>query len=66
VRERYAADLTVFDPARVGERGTYTDPHRYAVGIKTVVVNGAIVIDEGEHTGALPGRVLRRTARGVA
>jgi N-acyl-D-amino-acid deacylase len=65
LRERYAADLTVFDPATVGERGTYTDPHRYAAGIKTVIVNGAVVIDEGEHTGALPGRVLRRTSRGL-
>ncbi|HKZ04714.1 MAG TPA: D-aminoacylase [Methylomirabilota bacterium] len=66
VKSGYAADLTVFDPATVGERGTYTDPHRYATGIKTVVVNGAVVIDDGEHTGALPGRVLRRTSRGVA
>jgi N-acyl-D-aspartate/D-glutamate deacylase len=66
IKTGYAADLTVFDSATVGERGTYTDPHRYPTGIKTVVVNGAVVIDEGEHTGALPGRVLRRTSRGVA
>ena len=66
IKTGHAADLTVFDPRTVGERGTYTEPHRYATGIKTVVVNGAIVIDEGEHTGALPGRVLRRSSRGVA
>ena len=66
VREGLAADLTVFDPLTVGEEGTYTDPHRYARGIQTVIVNGAIVIDGGEHTGALPGRVLRRSARGLA
>jgi N-acyl-D-aspartate/D-glutamate deacylase len=66
IKTGYAADLTVFDSATVGERGTYTDPHRYPTGIKTVVVNGAVVIDEREHTGALPGRVLRRTSRGVA
>ncbi|HEU5189351.1 MAG TPA: D-aminoacylase [Methylomirabilota bacterium] len=66
VREGLAADLTVFDPATVGERGTYTDPHRYAAGIRTVVVNGAVVVDGAEHTGALPGRVLRRSARGLA
>ena len=66
LRERYAADVTVFDPATVGERGTYTDPHRYPAGIRTVIVNGGVVIDAGEHTGALPGRVLRRTSRGVA
>ena len=66
LREGLAADLTVFDPATVGERGTYTDPHRYAAGIRTVIVNGAVVIDGGEHTGALPGRVLRRGPRGIA
>ena len=44
---------------------TYYDPHQYATGISTVVVNGDVVIDEAEHTGALPGRVLRRGAHGV-
>jgi N-acyl-D-aspartate/D-glutamate deacylase len=66
VREGACADLTVFDPTAVGDHATYDDPHRYAHGIETVIVNGAIVVDAGEHTGALPGRVLRRTARGVA
>jgi N-acyl-D-aspartate/D-glutamate deacylase len=66
VREGYAADLAVFDPKTIGERGTYADPHQYPTGIRAVIVNGAVVIDEGEHTGALPGRVLRRTARGIA
>jgi N-acyl-D-amino-acid deacylase len=65
IREGFAADLTLFDPATVGERGTYDDPHHYPSGILTVIVNGAAVIDEGEHTGALPGRVLRRGSRGV-
>jgi len=36
------------------------EPHRYPEGIEYVIVNGTVVIDEGEHTGALPGRVLRR------
>jgi N-acyl-D-aspartate/D-glutamate deacylase len=66
LRERAAADVTVFDPVTVDEQGTYTDPHRYARGIHTVIVNGAVVIDGGEHTGALPGQLLRRTSRGVA
>jgi N-acyl-D-amino-acid deacylase len=56
------ADVVVFDPARIGDRSTYEDPHRYAVGVSTVVVNGQIVIDGGDHTGALPGRVLRRAS----
>ncbi|HET7342487.1 MAG TPA: D-aminoacylase [Methylomirabilota bacterium] len=54
------ADVTVFDPARVAERATYEDPHQYATGVPLVVVNGQVVIEGGEHTGALPGRVLRR------
>lgn len=66
VREGACADLTLFDPATVGERGSYDDPHQYPRGIATVIVNGTIVIDRGEHTGALPGRVLRRSSRGVA
>jgi N-acyl-D-amino-acid deacylase len=66
LRPGHAADVTTFDPATVGEQGTYTDPHRYARGIHTVIVNGAVVIDGGQHTGALPGRLLRRTARGIA
>lgn len=54
------ADVVVFDPARITDLATYADPHRYAAGVSTVVVNGQVVIDGGDHTGALPGRVLRR------
>jgi N-acyl-D-aspartate/D-glutamate deacylase len=53
------ADLVVFDPATVADRATYEDPHQYAAGIGDVVVNGRMVIAGGQHTGALPGRVLR-------
>jgi N-acyl-D-amino-acid deacylase len=55
------ADVAVFDPDRIADRATYDDPHHYAVGVFTVVVNGEVVIDGGDHTGALPGRVLRRS-----
>ncbi|MEO5695455.1 MAG: D-aminoacylase [Usitatibacter sp.] len=54
------ADVTVFDPARIADVATYEKPHQYATGVSTVVVNGEVVIDGGEHTGALPGRVIRR------
>jgi len=60
LREGSWADVTVFDPGRIAERGSYDDPHQYAVGVSTVVVNGEVVIDGGDHTGAVPGRVLRR------
>jgi N-acyl-D-amino-acid deacylase len=57
------ADIAVFDPDTIADRATYDDPHRYAVGVSTVVVNGTVVIDGGDHTGALPGKVLRSGGR---
>ena len=53
------ADITLFDPERVIDRATYTDPFQYGVGIEYVIVNGQIVLDHGEHTGARPGKALR-------
>jgi len=60
LREGFKADITVFDPDRVKDEATFTDPHRYASGIPYVIVNGRVVIDRGEHTGALPGKALRK------
>jgi N-acyl-D-amino-acid deacylase len=54
----YAADLTIFDAARVADRATDTAPHAYPAGIPYVVVNGVVVVRNGEHTGARPGQVL--------
>ena len=45
--------------ARIADRATYDRPHRYATGVETVLVNGTLVVDRGEHTGAKPGRALR-------
>jgi len=53
------ADVVALDPGRVQDLATYEDPHRYAQGIDWVLVNGRVVIERGQHTGALPGRVLR-------
>ena len=53
-----AADITVFDPATVRDEATFEDPARYPSGIPYVIVNGVVVIDQGEHTGAKPGHVL--------
>ncbi len=55
-----AADLVVFDPERIIDRATIDEPNRFPEGIEHVVVNGKPVIEQGRHTGALPGRVLRR------
>jgi N-acyl-D-amino-acid deacylase len=54
------ADLVVFDPATVRANATYDEPRQFPDGIEYVVVNGVLVVDAGQHTGALPGRVLRR------
>jgi len=54
------ADLVIFDPETIGDRATFDDPYQYAVGISHVLVNGTAVIEEGRHTGALPGRALRK------
>ncbi|WP_290819057.1 amidohydrolase family protein [Halovivax sp.] len=53
------ADVTVFDPATVGEPGTFVDPAIYADGIEHVFVNGEFVVRDGDHTGARPGVALR-------
>jgi len=59
IRVGARADLVVFDARRVTDVATFEDPHRYPVGIEHVLVNGRFVIKDGEHTGSLPGRVLR-------
>ncbi|MCL0089087.1 D-aminoacylase [Dehalococcoidia bacterium] len=58
IAEGLWADITVFDPQIICDRATYTDPHRYPDGIEYVLVNGTVVIERGEHTGRLAGRVL--------
>ena len=62
VREGAYADLTLLDPETVGAGATYESPKTPAVGIHTVIVNGAIVWSGGKPSGARPGRVLRREA----
>ncbi|NIR44538.1 MAG: D-aminoacylase [Gemmatimonadetes bacterium] len=54
------ADVVVFDPGTIIDHATFADPHRYATGVRHVFVNGVQVLDNGEHTGALPGRAVRR------
>jgi N-acyl-D-amino-acid deacylase len=58
------ADVVVFDPAEVADRATFEDPHRYAVGVRHVLVNGVPVLRDGAPTGALPGRALRGPGAG--
>ena len=55
-----AADLVLFDPLTVRTPATYDEPRQYPEGIPFVIVNGQLVVDGGKHTGATPGRAIRR------
>jgi N-acyl-D-amino-acid deacylase len=55
----YFADIVVFDPDGMKDYATFQKPHRYSIGVKHVFVNGVQVLNNGEHTGATPGRVVR-------
>jgi dihydroorotase/N-acyl-D-amino-acid deacylase len=56
--EGFYADIAVFDAESIIDRATFENPHQYATGMDTVLVNGEIVVRNGQHTGARPGRVL--------
>jgi N-acyl-D-amino-acid deacylase len=60
LREGNWADVVVFNPETVQDTATFKQPHAYPTGIKAVVVNGVIVLEDGKHTGAKAGQVLRR------
>ena len=60
VRPGMAADLVLFDPDKVIDTATFENPKQYPVGIECVIVNGEVVIENGQHTGAIAGKVLRR------
>jgi N-acyl-D-aspartate/D-glutamate deacylase len=65
LREGCRADVAMFDPADFKDRATYDDPHQYPTGERTtVIVNGTVVVENATHTGALPGKVLRRDRTG--
>src|SRR5580658_9783674 len=66
LREGFRADVVVFDPNDFKDRATYADPHQFPSGARTtVIVNGTPVVENATHTGALPGKVLRRDAEGA-
>ena len=59
LREGYFADVLVFDPATIQDHATFEQPHQYSTGMEKVFVNGELVFEDGEHTGALPGQFVR-------
>lgn len=58
LKQGYYADVAVFDPASIQDHATFENPHQYSTGMKHVFVNGKQVLDNGEHTGVLPGRIV--------
>jgi N-acyl-D-aspartate/D-glutamate deacylase len=58
IKEGYQADITLFDPEKIADRATFTNPHQYADGVPFVFVSGELVVEGGKITGKLPGRVL--------
>lgn len=65
LRDGMYADIAIFDFATISPVGTYHDPRQQCRGMQYVLVNGEVVIDQGTHTGALPGRALRRGSSAV-
>ena len=59
LKEGYYADVVLFDPNTISDHATFDNPHQLATGMHHVFVNGVHVLNEGEHTGAMPGRVVR-------
>lgn len=55
----YFADVVIFDPETIQDHATFEDPHQLATGVEHVFVNGEQVFKNGDHTGAMPGRVVR-------
>lgn len=58
----FAADVVVFDPKQYLDTATFNDPHRYAIGVHYVFVNGVPAVHQGVATGALAGKALRKNA----
>ncbi|MGB4840015.1 MAG: D-aminoacylase [Saprospiraceae bacterium] len=59
IKAGYFSDIVVFNPKEIQDHATFEKPHQYATGMKHVFVNGIQVLKDGEHTGALPGQVVR-------
>jgi N-acyl-D-amino-acid deacylase len=60
LRQGYFADIAVFDPNTIQDHATFEKPRQFATGVSEVFVNGVEVVQNGEHIGAKPGRVVKR------
>lgn len=59
LKNRFAADIVVFDPDEISDKATYENPHQYSVGIRFLVINGEVVIEDGSYNGKLAGIPIR-------
>jgi dihydroorotase/N-acyl-D-amino-acid deacylase len=66
LREGFYADVVIFDPATIGDRASFADPHQLSVGVRDVWVNGVRVLRKGEHTNARPGRMVEGRGGGAS
>jgi len=55
----FAADIVVFDPDEISDKATYSDPHQYSVGIRFLVINGEVAIEDSNYNGKLAGKPVR-------
>lgn len=60
IQEGYFADITIFNPEKITDKSTFTEPHQYSQGIEYVIVNGKITVNNGKHTGTTNGCILRK------
>ena len=58
----YYADVVVFDPKSYRDQATFDQPHQYAAGVRYLLVNGKVTLEEGKYNTALAGKVLRHQA----
>ena len=60
LRDGMRADVVIFDPESIKSPATRREPKQFPIGVEYVITNGSVVIDQGKHTGATPGRAVRR------
>lgn len=60
LKENFIADITLFNDQTINDRATFDKPHQYSEGIEGVIINGRLAVSQGEHTGMIGGRVLKR------
>jgi N-acyl-D-amino-acid deacylase len=63
LRPGFPADVTIFNPETIIDNASFDKPHQYATGVDYVLVNGALVLDRGNHTNARPGAIIRRASQ---